>query len=117
MKKKLEVGDKIASLDRSSQADSIITVTRVTPTLALCRVTEKHELKFNRNVSADRPFREKGDNGWFKTYYSIATDAHYAQIRHKLASKRLTETKWSNFPIETLEAVLEIITTKKDEEK
>ena len=117
MKKRLEVGDKIASLDRSSQADSIITVTRITPTLALCRVTEQHELKFNRDVSDDRPFREKGDNGWFKTYYSIATDAHYTQIRHKKMSKRLAETKWHNLSDKTLEAVLEIITTKKDEEK
>lgn len=107
MKKQLEIGDKIAQIDRlGSSAVRILTVTRTTATQAICKVGET-EWRFNREASGT--FCEKGSTGWGTTYYRIATETDFLHIEHTKLRSRLKKTDWENLPIEKCEAILKIV--------
>lgn len=115
MKKRFEVGDKIARLHKhGGSAVSILTVTRVTETLAVCKkkalVSDKeYEIKFPREVNDGACFTEKGASGWNKDYYTLAVDEHYKQIYTAKIRHKIAKTEWGTVPVEKLEEIQKIL--------
>ncbi len=114
MKKKLEIGDKIARLATySGKAVSILAVTRVTETMAFCKrknlAGNDYEIKFPREIEERFSFTEKGAKGWSKDYYCLATDIHTKQIEESNIRYIIAKTEWSEVSIEKLTEILKIL--------
>lgn len=115
MKKKLEIGDKIARLATyGGKAVAILAVTRVTETLAVCKKKalvsdNEYEIKFPREVNDGACFTEKGASDWNKDYYTLAVDEHYKQIYTANIRHKIAKTEWSGVSIEKLNEILKIL--------
>lgn len=115
MKKKLEIGDKIARLATcGGKAVAILAVARVTETLAVCKKKalfsdDEYEIKFPREVNDGACFTEKGASDWNKDYYTLAVDEHYKQIYTANIRHKMAKTEWGTVPVEKLEKIQKIL--------
>lgn len=113
MKKRLEVGDKITVLDSHSKPAGVITVTRVTNTIALCEregyTGNKYESKFNRDVESEMSFCEKGDTSWQRTWYRLTVNADFVILKIKAIRNRAKKADWDNLPLAKLNRIIEIL--------
>lgn len=112
MKHRLKIGDKIAELDSRHVANSIHEVTRTTETMAFCRViraVNTYELKFPREVPNEGIFTEKGDTRWQKTWYCIASEINFQQVREGNLRIKITRLDWSQVSIEKIEQILNML--------
>lgn len=114
MKKKLEIGDKIARIATYGRnAVLILTVTRVTETMAFCKrknlAGNEYEIKFPREIEEKMLFTEKGATGYIKDYYELATDVHFKQIKTSNLRHKIDKIDLSDVSAEKLTEILKIL--------
>lgn len=113
MMHKLEIGDKIAVLGNSGNAVAIWEVSRVTDTMAFCKVAKgvnTYELKFARQVpDGDGIFTEKGDTGWHRTWYRLAKEGDFEHIKKANKRIKISRIDWQQVSIEKIEQILQLL--------
>lgn len=112
MKHRFEIGNQIVLLDRYHKADGFREITRVTETMAFAKVVRgnnAYELKFNREISPDGVFAEKGDTSWNKNFYRLAKDGDAEIVREKTLRFKVSKIDWSRVPVEKIEQIFNLI--------
>ena len=109
---KLEVGDIIYAIDRSSITDKF-TVERVTKTQAICN----KNTKFRIEPWESGRVKVIGETGWSITSYYLENDNLRQRFKKESLIRRMSKIDWSKVSNELMEQVESILTTPNNDKQ